>query len=195
MRSIMKKNTELIKKAAVTVLVMTLFLTTFAFGVTEDYSTENDPLVSLSYINGVLTPSLEKYVDDKVKSVSADEVESALMKNDSFKEYIASVIASQTHGGTSGSSASDSFITLELSAGKRVTANGRCEIIVRSGQAAAVSKTDGAVKDLSANKTLSSGDTVVPGNLIEISYSDGSGVAALRTPTEILVRGEFTIGE
>ena len=191
----MKNNTELIKKAAVTVLVMTLFLTTFAFGVTEEYSTENDPLVSLSYINGVLTPSFEKYVDDRITSVSADEVAAALMKNDSFKEYIASVIASQTHGGTSGSSASENFITLELSAGKRITANGRCEIIVRTGQAAAVCKADGAVRDLSADKTLKTGDAIIPGNLIEITYSDGSGVTALHTPTEILVRGEFTIGE
>ena len=99
----MNKKTEFIKKAAVTVILLTVFMSTFAFGVTEDYSTENDPLISLSYINGVLTPSFEKYVDDKVKSVSVDEIVAALMEDEGFKDYVASVIASQSGGGQSGS--------------------------------------------------------------------------------------------
>ena len=99
----MNNKAELIKKAAVTVILLAVFMTTLAFGVTEDYSTENDPLVSLSYINGVLTPSYERYVDEKVKSVSVDEIVSALMENESFRDYVASVIASQSNGGPSGS--------------------------------------------------------------------------------------------
>lgn len=191
----MNKNISLIKKAAVTVILLCVFMTTFAFGVTEDYSTENDPLISLSYINGVLTPQYERYVDDKVKSVSVDEIVSALMKNDSFKDYVASVIASQSSGSTPGSAVSAEFVSLSLSAGKRITANGRCEVIVRSGRAAAFCKTSGAIKDISANKTLSNGETVIIGDLIEISYADNAGIAALQSSTEVLIRGEFTIGE
>lgn len=191
----MNKNVSLIKKAAVTVILLCVFMTTFAFGVTEDYSTENDPLISLSYINGVLTPQYERYVDDKVKSVSVDEIVSALMKNDSFKDYVASVIASQSSGSTPGSAVSAEFVSLSLSAGKRITANGRCEVIVRSGRAAAFCKTSGAIKDISANKTLSNGETVIIGDLIEISYADNAGIAALQSSTEVLIRGEFTIGE
>lgn len=191
----MNKNVSLIKKAAVTVILLCVFMTTFAFGVTEDYSTENDPLISLSYINGVLTPQYERYVDDKVKSVSVDEIVSALMKNDSFKDYVASVIASQSSGSTPGSAVSSEFVSLSLSAGKRITANGRCEVIVRSGRAAAFCKTSGAIKDISANKTLSNGETVIIGDLIEISYADNAGIAALQSSTEVLIRGEFTIGE
>ena len=190
----MNKKTELIKKAAIAVLLLAVFMTSFAFGVSEEYSTENDPLVSLSYINGVLTPSFEKYVDEKVKNVSVDEIAAALMKNESFKDYVASVIAAQSSGG-SGYASSGEFVTLTLAAGKRVVANGRCEIIVRSGRAAAFCKNDGAVKDVSANKTLSNGESVINGDLIEISYADNAGVAALQSSTEVLIRGEFTIGE
>ena len=191
----MNNKAELIKKAAVTVILLFVFMTTLAFGVTEDYSTENDPLVSLSYINGVLTPSYERYVDEKVKSVSVDEIVSALMENESFRDYVASVIASQSNGGPSGSASSAEFVSLSLSAGKRVTANGKCEVIVRSGKAAAFCKTAGAVKDISANKTLQNGENVITGDLIEISYAGGSGIAALQNATEVLIRGEFTIGE
>ena len=191
----MDKRFELIKKVAVTVILLCVFMTTFAFGVTEDYTTENDPLVSLSYINGVLTPAYERYVDEKVKSVSVDEIVSALMENDSFKDYVASVIASQSSGGVSGSASSAEFVTLTLSAGKKITAVGRCEIIVRSGRASAFCRTAGVVKDISANKTLSNGEAVVTGDLIEISYSDNAGVAALQNGTEVLIRGEFSIGE
>ena len=191
----MKNKAEYIKKAAVTVILLTVFMTVFAFGVTEDYSTENDPLVSLSYINGVLTPSYERYVDEKVKSVSVDEIVAALMENESFRDYVASVIASQSGGGPSGSASSAEFVSLVLSAGKKITANGKCEIIVRSGKAAAFCKSAGAVKDVSANKTLSNGENVITGDLIEISYAGGAGVAALQNSTEVLIRGDFTIGE
>ena len=191
----MNRKTELIKKAAVMVILLAVFMTSLAFGVSEDYTTENDPLVSLSYINGVLTPSFEKYVDEKVKSVSVDEVVAALMKNDSFKDYVASVIAAQSGGGSSGSASSAEFISLTLSAGKRVIANGKCEVILRSGKAAAFCKSAGVVKDVSANKTLSNGENVITGDLIEISYADNAGIAALQNNTEVLVRGEFTIGE
>ena len=191
----MKNRVEIIKKAAVTVLLLTLFMSTFALGASESYTTENDPLVSLSYINGVLTPQFEQYVDEKVNSVSVDDVAAALMNNESFKEYVASLIAAQTHGGVSGSSTSEEFLTVELAAGKKIKANGKCEIIVRTGQAAAYCANEGAVKDISAGKTLKNGDAVVLGNLIEVSYAGEAGIAALTTPTEILVRGEFIVGE
>lgn len=191
----MNKRIEFVKKAAVAIFALTVFMSSFAFGVSEDYTTENDPLVSLSYINGVLTPSFEKYVDDKVKNVSVEEIVSSLMNSEEFKQYVSSVVAAQAQTGTSGSSSSAEFITLQLAAGRKIVSHGKCEIIVRSGQAAAISVTDGAVKDLSANKILSNGEAVVTGNFIEISYADGSGVAALKTTTEVLVRGDFTVGE
>ena len=191
----MKSKAEFIKKILLSAVCLAILMSTFAFGVTEDYTTENDPLVSLSYINGVLTPAFEKYVDEKVKSVSVDEIASSLMNNEAFKEYIASIIASQTHGGVSGSSASEEFMTVELAAGKKITANGKCEIIVRKGQASAFCTTDGAVKDLSAGKVLSNGDGVTLGNFIEISYSGDAGIISLHTATEILIRGDFIVGE
>lgn len=189
------KKTEIIKKAAVTVILLTVFMSVFAFGVTENYTTEDDPLVSLSYINGVLTPSFERYVDEKVKSVSVDEIVSALMKNESFKDYVASVIAAQSAGSQAGTAVSSEFVSLKLAAGKKITANGRCELIVRTGRAAAFCATAGVVKDVSANKTLNNGENVITGDLIEISYADNAGVAALQDGTEILIRGEFKIGE
>ena len=191
----MKNKVGFIKNAAVTVILLTLFMSTFALGASENYSTENDPLVSLSYINGVLTPAFEAYVDEKVNSVSVDEVAAALMNNESFKEYVASVIAAQTHGGAYGSSTSEDFMTIELAAGKKIKANGKCEIIVRTGQAAAYCTSEGAVKDISAGKTLKNGDAVVLANLIEISYAGDAGIISLTTPTEILIRGEFIVGE
>ena len=190
----MKKKTEMIKKAAFAVLVIVVFMTVLASAAAEEYSTENDPLVSLSYINGVLVPGFEHYVDEKVQSVSAEEIVSELMSNEEFRQYVSSVIASMSHD-SSGTASSSEFITLRLSAGKRLTAGSKCEIIVRSGQAAAVCPSEGAVKDLSADRTLKNGDTVITGNFIEISYADGSGIVALQTTTEILVRGEFTVGE
>lgn len=190
----MSKKIELIKKAAAAVIMLTVLMTTMAFGVTEEYSTETDPLVSLSYINGVVIPDLEKYVDDKVNNVSAEQIAAELLGNEEFRQYVSSVVSSMSSG-SQGAASGTEFITLKLSAGKRIIAGGKCELILRSGKAAVISSGSGAVKDLSADKTLGNGDGVVTGNFIEISYSDGSGIAVLQSNTEILIRGEFTVGE
>ena len=190
----MKRVSEILKKTAVAAAALALLMTTFALGASDDYSTENDPLVSLSYINGVLTPAFEKYVDDRIQNVSAEEIAAALMNNDSFKEYVASVVSSSPQGGTSVPSSSAEFIKVNLDAGKRITASGKCELIVRSGEASVFCATDGAVKDVSASKTLSNGDGVILGDYIEISYADAAGIVSLRSGTEVLVRGEFTVG-
>ena len=191
----MNKKIAFVKKTAAAVIALAVFMSLLTFGASDDYSTENDPLVSLSYINGVLTPNFEKYVDDKVKNVSVEEIVSSLMNSEDFRQYVSSVVASLAQSGSSGSSSSAEFMTLQLAAGRKIISHGKCEIIVRSGQAAAVSVTDGAVKDLSSGKTLKNGDPVAIGSFIEISYADGSGIAALRTTTEVLVRGDFTVGE
>lgn len=190
----MMKNAEFIKKAAVTVIFLTVIMSSLAFGVTENYTTEDDPLVSLSYINNVLVPSYKSYVDGKVKDVSADEIVSALMKDESFKNYVTSVIASMSSG-TPGAASNTEFVTIVLDAGKKITAAGKCEIIVRSGRASAFCKTAGAVKDISAGKTLKNGEAVANGDLIEITYAENAGISALQSSTEVLIRGEFTVGE
>ena len=191
----MNDKIQIIKKAAIALVALTVIMSLFVFGTGNEYSTEDDPLVSLSYINGVMIPSIENYVDSKIKNVSVDEIADALMQNENFRQYVASIVASSGSGTVPGSAVSQDFIKLELSAGKRVTASGKCEIIVRSGHAAVFCKTEGAVKDLSADKVLKNGDEAPVGDLIVVTYAEGAGISSVYSPTEILIRGEFTVGE
>ena len=194
----MKNRFTLIKKTATAALMLVIFMTCFVSATDDAYVTENDPLVSLSYIENVLTPSLKSYVDGKVTEVSADDVAAALVNSPDFKDYVSELVKEELknysfHG--SGSSSSE-FTALSLTAGQKITALGKCEMILQSGSCTVFGPaSSGAVKDLSAGKTLNSGSSLAVGNYVEISYADGSGIAALKNGTSLLIRGEYTVAE
>ncbi len=196
----MKSKIETIKKAASAVMMLVLFLTFFVSATDDAYVTENDPLVSLSYIENVLTPSLKDYVDGKVVGANAEEVAAALANDQNFRDFVSNVVREELENysfpSQGGTSASASFYTLNLGAGQKITALGKCELILQSGACAAFGPaSSGAVKDISANRTLSSGTALTVGNYVEISYADGSGIAALRDGTSLLIRGEYSVAE
>ncbi len=196
----MKNKITTIKKAASAVFMLVLFLTFFVSATDDAYVTENDPLVSLSYIENVLTPSIKSYVDGKVSNVTADEVAQALVNDQSFKDYVSQVVKDELKNysfPSSGSgSASAEFQSLNLSAGQKITALGKCELILQSGAATVFGPaSSGAVKDISANKTLNAGSSLTVGNYIEISYANGSGIAVIQNGTALLIRGEYTVAE
>lgn len=196
----MKSKLETVKKAASAIMMLVLFLTFFVSATDDAYVTENDPLVSLSYIENVLTPSLKEYVDGRVSNVTADEIAAALVNDQNFKDYVAQIVQDELKNysfpSSGGAAASSEFRTLNLAAGQKITALGKCELIMQSGACTVFGpSSSGAVKDLSADKTLRSGSALTVGNYVEISYSDGSGIAALRDGTTLLIRGEFSVAE
>ena len=194
----MKSKLTLIKKVATAAMMLVLFLTCFVSATEDAYVTENDPLVSLSYIENVLTPSLKDYVDGKVTDVTAEQIAQSLKNDPDFRSYIAGIVKEElkNYPASSGSSASAEFASVSLAVGQKITALGKCEIILQSGACTVFGPgTSSAVKDLSAGKTLKSGASLTVGNYVEISYADGSGIAALRAGTSLLIRGEYTVAE
>lgn len=194
----MKSKLTLIKKVATAAMMLVLFLTCFVSATEDAYVTENDPLVSLSYIENVLTPSLKEYVDGKVTDVTAEQIAQSLKNDPDFRSYIAGIVKDElkNYPSSSGSSASAEFAAVSLAVGQKITALGKCEIILQSGACTVFGPgTSSAVKDLSAGKTLKNGASLTIGNYVEISYADGSGIAALRAGTSLLIRGEYTVAE
>ncbi len=194
----MKNKFTLIKKTAIAALMLVIFMTYFVSATNDAYVTENDPLVSLSYIENVLTPSIKSYVDGKVTDVSAEGVAASLMESSDFRDYISGIVKEELKNYSFSGSVSGSaeFSSVTLSAGQKITALGKCEMILQSGSCTVFGPvSSGAVKDLSAGKTLKSGSSLTVGNYVEISYADGSGIASLRAGTSLLIRGEYTVAE
>ena len=195
----MKNKITMIKKIAGAALMLVLFLTCFVSATEDAYVTENDPLVSLSYIENVFMPSVKDYVDAKVSAGTGDEVAGIIVNDPAFRSYVSDIVEEELKKYSlqaAGSSSVSEFVTVGLSVGQKITALGKCEIIMQSGACTVFGPaTSLAVNDLSSGKTLKSGSSLTVGNFVEISYADGSGIAALRAGTMLLIRGEYSIAE
>ena len=141
------------------------------------YSTENDPLVTLSYV-------------EKVKSqIYADvmaEVKSTLDKT--IADAVASTVKSP-----------EGYIVVELEKGQSLMAGDACEMILHSGSAIVV-VTDQinidaqvGLSDLTAASELLVNTEIPRNHYIIVSRGDGRGMCATSDYVYFLVRGEYEI--
>lgn len=145
------------------VLALVLIAGVSAYAAGNGFGTSSDPLVTLSYIEKNLTPSImEKFnqeLDNAIKNL----------------------------GGNSGSSASDSFVAVNLINGQKLTGGTGCEIIPRSGTVTAL----GRLVDSTSGSTAESGATL-SANHLYLGTAQSCGVMA-GSSVLLLVRGSYTI--
>lgn len=124
---------------------------------------QEDPLVTLSYLNKVVTPQLETKVEEAVK-----QNEQALQtKLDSaIADYEAKVNETLANAG-----AASQFVSKALSRDESLTLKAGKEILLVSGGAKAV----GPLADTTAGKSVSAGGSLTAGHLY-VTLSDGSGI-------------------
>lgn len=151
------------KKWQIVVLVIAVAVLAAGIGAyaATSYGTQSDPLVALSYLEDVLGPKME---DELGKQI--DEAAEALQA-----EYGA---------------ASSAFSVVTLASGETLRCGEGCEIVLRSGSAAA----SGTLVDVTSGTELASGAAVTANHLY---VGSGSGVTASENCT-LLVRGSYTVG-
>lgn len=162
-----------IKKSA---LIFVLIVTILTFGVSADeaYSSKNDPLVSLSYVNDVLGPQIMSQVLGKIES-----------------EYV------KISDLTDMSAGELTLVTLKK--GDTLMAKGVCEIVVVTGSVTALIT---SAENISAGQGLvdvTDGAAVTNGTIVKLYHkviipkSDGRGITATDDGVSLLVRGAYTI--
>lgn len=177
-------------KVVSTVLIIAILALGF-FALAVEYGTQNDPLVSLSYIEDVLKPELLSEVDKEAASVSSaisayegrvdkkvDEVTdrmSAEITDADFAE-----IAKQV---PTGAKISAPFTTVNLTAGKSLTLKSGCEILARGD----LNVTGGSLIDVTAGELSSS----VKANHL-YTASDTVTVSA-KTNVTVFLRGNYLV--
>lgn len=152
--------------------VMVAVLMVAGLGViAAEYGSQSDPLITLSYIEEVLLPDtkeevdeqiqealkdyedllgdqtkdVEKYIDKKLRSFAAGDVDDALIAE------IATAIVQQMDASIP---ANAPWAVVDVPAGYTVACEAGVQVILRSGQASC----DGALVDLSDGETLASGN-------------------------------------
>lgn len=153
------------KKRFITTAVILLVIASAFMLTVYTYDSENDPVISLSYLKEVFAPSL--------------------------KEEIYSTVGNFIpQSGASGAT----YEILELSDGQTLKALGTVEIILRPGGGAlAVSQNELGLSDITDGAELLNGMAITENHYVIIPRGDGRGVMATADKTFIMVRGEFEI--
>ncbi len=150
-------------------------LAVLAFGVSADgvYSSQEDPLVSLSYVNDVLAPQIMSQVMARVE-----------------KEYAKADGKPEATG---------SYSYVQMKQGQTLMADGCCEIVLLSGSASVLvtgqenlAAGEGLV-DITAGQALANGSELPVNHGLIAPKGDGRGFRITSVTAAVLVRGEYHI--
>lgn len=188
-------------------ILMLLLIACGIFALAAEYGTQNDPLVSLSYINDVVKPDILKQADEKIAAKSG-EVNATVSRYDermdkklkeffdrnsalidkSFVETVAASVVEKIPA----QEASAPFATVSVPAGKSLILSIGCELLLKSGNGLCVASGVPGFIDMTTGGALNNGATLTANHLCLVSES-GRAVKAQSTMV-VLVRGKYSIG-
>lgn len=167
----MKQNRWLVRILVVLLLSGLLSLTvTAAAGV----GTDDDPLVTLSYLKETFMDDIMKKVDEKIAGRN---------------KQIAQQLGGQV---SSGENVASTFTVVTLSNGQVLTGDIGCEVLLRVGTAVCVSPSSPGLIDQSSASVLNNNGALVQNHLYMMTI-EGRGVKATAGMTKLMVRGGYTI--
>lgn len=124
----------------------------------------DDPLISQSYIENVLMPSIKQYVESRIAEVNS---------------------------GT-GSGTADAFTVVEVKRDQQLICAAGTELILRMGSATIIATEKGGLADTTAGFDLANGVAMPANHLLIVPVADGRGIKAT-SDTLVMVKGGYTI--
>ena len=167
---------KLMKQIKKTLAMFLIMLTVLNIGVSadENYSSQVDPLVTLSYVNDILGPQIMEQVLEKIE-------------NDYVKiENISAVNAGN-------------YNAVVLNKNQTLTAKGICEIVILEGSATVLVTSSeniqagNGINDLTNGTVLVNGTVYPVGHYTIIPKADGRGFYVTSSTAIVLIRGEYNI--
>lgn len=161
------------------------------------YSSEDDPLISLSYINEVLLPQIKEMINDAALGKDIDDVEVTKPAETTEEPAVTTEPEEIFPEGTVNTGAK--YDVVNLKAGQTLYASVySCEVIVRSGSTKVVSPftvkwEEQGVSDTTDGVEIYNDGAVPTNHTIIIPRDDGRGIVALDGGAWIMVRGDYII--
>lgn len=135
-----------------------------ALPVVANPGSEDDPLISQSYITSTVMPQLEEYIKQEVKK--------------------------QTSGG--GTTSPERFEVVSLSAGQKMICENGTELILRMGKATIIATEKGGLADTTSGIDLPNGTQMPSNHLLIIPVNDGRGIVA-QNDVLVMVKGAYQV--
>lgn len=143
---------------------------------------QNDPLVTLSYLNQTAIPQVVKQVEDKV-AARQKELEQALA--DQINQY-------KQQGGQGGGAVNETYTLVTMSSGQVMSLDVGCEVLLRVGSAEVRADSSPALIDLSSGGTVNTGASLTKNHLY-MSTIEGRTITASASTVKLLVRGGYSV--
>jgi hypothetical protein len=134
----------------------------------------DDPLITLSYLNGKFKTDLAAEIDALIKA-----------RGDELSAKIDTALAGETGGAES----ADAFKVVTLQAGQALTLSEGSELLVREGSALI---TGAALSNTTTGEAAQAGFPALLNNMY-LAAADGGGITAGDSAVKALVRGPYTI--
>ena len=157
--------------------------------VAADVGSQEDPLVTLSYLSDTFLGQLLGKVDSKIgeqNQTIRQELEQRI--DQAEQEILGQVTGTGTVSGTTAS-----YHEVTLSDGQTLYGSAGCEVMLRSGSASCVSegKSTPGLVDISGGGTINHGSALKENHLYTMTADRGVKASGAVT---LLVRGSYTIG-
>lgn len=163
------------------------------------YTSDTDPLISLSYIEKILTPEYDSKLEDiedkyeildEIITMLQTSLSKANVKIAELEAKIAELEAAEPETGLG------QYEVVYLKRGAKLLAQSPCEIILRSGTAIIVSITANGVNDISdGSELMNAVDVPLYHCLLVPRGGDGRGIQVTSDDAYIMVRGDYQIVE
>lgn len=158
------------------ITALVLVLAALVLGVSADgsYSSKDDPLVSLSYVNDILAPEIMSQVMAKVE-----------------KEYVKITDITAANAGL--------YTLVSLKRGQTLMAASCCELVVLDGEAtvtvtsASAISSGAGINDLTLGSLLTNTTRVPVNHYLVIPKPDGRGITVTSESMNVLIRGEYNV--
>ncbi len=186
----MKQHTRI--AMTITAILIALSFCVFAAFAAEDAPASDLP-VSESYVRYVLN-ALEEKLTRKIDELSAEvqKLSAGTKPSDTETETTAPEDTAASSETTEAPLSMD-YTVVCLKKGQTLT--GSCEIILRSGTAAAHCPGANGISDLTAGADLANETAIAPNHLMLVPRDDGRGITVTSAESYLMVRGTYHISE
>jgi hypothetical protein len=178
---------KLKKKLLITlgIFVAVAFVSGASILAVTSLGTQQDPLVTLSYLTGQFKPQLLSDVNAGISAAEASMKPALDAKINSFEADIDAKL--------SGASGDDSagFTLVTLKKNQTVTCGVGTELLLRVGTATA-SGANPALVDTTTAANLSAGGALTANHMYMVTI-DGNGLKATAATVKVLIRGDYTV--
>ncbi len=162
------------------VFLCVCFLFTAAYAANANPGGQDDPLVTLSYLNGTYTQQVKSMVDQTVNERKAE-----------MEQSLRNVLAG--NGGTTAPTAGNGvFTVVTLTQGQSLVGDVGCEVMLRVGAASCGSEDSVGLIDTTAGSVLGNGQALAANHLYMVTISTRR-VTATAPTVKVLARGPYSI--